>query len=69
LFSGIKRGDTMRLLQTIFFMGLVAALTARAVDPVVSNVRVAQRPGTGMLDITYDLTYHGDALFLVKVNW
>ena len=42
----------MRLLQTIFFMGLVAALTARAVDPVVSNVRVAQRPGTGMLDIS-----------------
>jgi formylglycine-generating enzyme required for sulfatase activity len=30
-------------------------LTAIAADPVVSNVQVAQRAGTGLLDITYDL--------------
>jgi formylglycine-generating enzyme required for sulfatase activity len=34
------------------FMGIVAA---RAADPVVSNVRAAQRPGTKLVDIYYDV--------------
>ena len=38
-------------------LGLAAV--ARATDPVVSNVRAAQRPGTILVDIWYDLAYAG----------
>jgi formylglycine-generating enzyme required for sulfatase activity len=37
----------------VFVVGLGARLLA---DPVVSNVRAEQRPGTGLVDIYYDLT-------------
>ncbi|MFA6631667.1 MAG: hypothetical protein WCU90_05160 [Kiritimatiellia bacterium] len=31
------------------------AVFAHSADPAVTNVRAAQRPGTGLVDITYDL--------------
>ena len=34
---------------------LLSALTVQAAPPVVSNVRAAQRAGTGLVDIYYDL--------------
>ena len=45
-----------------------AGLAALAADPVVSNVRVAQRQGTGILDITYDLADPDSTNLTVTVN-
>ena len=40
------------------FLALFCAvsITTSFADPVVSNVRAQQRPGTGLVDIYYDLT-------------
>ena len=45
-----------------------AGFAAFAAAPVVSNVRVAQRPGTGALDITYDLADSDSDFLSVTVN-
>ena len=50
--------------RTIVLLGLVSAITiplgavftASAGPPVVSNVRAAQRTGTGLVDILYDVS-------------
>lgn len=41
---------------------------ASADAPVVSNVRAAQRPGTGILDVTYDLAGDSSAKLLVGLS-
>ncbi len=45
-----------------------AGFASFAAGPVVSNVRVAQRPGTGILDITYDLADPDSDILSVAVN-
>ena len=51
---------------TLFASGVVV----EAADPVVSKVRVSQRPGTHKVDIRYDVAdADGDALWItVKVS-
>ena len=41
---------------------LCGALAIQAGAPVVSNVRAAQRAGTGLVDIYYDVSSAGNAL-------
>lgn len=65
--------DAMRhfalCLRLVFFAGVVCVgLGALAADPVVSNVRVAQRAGAGLLDITYDLADADSKKVTVTVN-
>ena len=49
-------------------MLMASVLVVEAVDPVVSKVRVSQRPGTHKVDIRYDVAdADGDAL-LIKVE-
>ena len=40
---------------TTVLMLLASMLVVEAVDPVVSKVRVSQRPGTHKVDIRYDV--------------
>lgn len=49
---------------------MASVLVVEAVDPVVSNVQVSQRPGTHKVDIRYDVAdADGDALWItVKVS-
>jgi formylglycine-generating enzyme required for sulfatase activity len=49
---------------------MTAVLVVEAADPVVSNVKVSQRPGTHKVDIRYDVAdADGDALWItVKVS-
>ena len=47
---------TTRHLFTAALAILSAFATAFAADPVVSNLTAAQRPGTKLVDITYDVT-------------
>ena len=49
---------------------MASVLVVEAADPVVSNVRVSQRPGTHKVDIRYDVAdADGDALWVtVKVS-
>ena len=42
------------LAAALAILGTIA--TAIAADPVVSNLTAAQRPGTKLVDITYDVT-------------
>jgi formylglycine-generating enzyme required for sulfatase activity len=51
-------------------MLMASVLVVEAVDPVVSKVRVSQRPGTHKVDIRYDVAdADGDALWItVKVS-
>jgi len=44
------------------------ALTCSAADPVASNVTVAQRPGTKLVDIGYDLAADGDVDISVTIS-
>jgi formylglycine-generating enzyme required for sulfatase activity len=46
-----------RFLHALFLLGLVALTMVQlhATAPVVSNVRASQRPGSGLVDIYYDL--------------
>ncbi len=44
-----------------------AGLAATAADPSVTNVRAQQRPGTGYVDITYDLANADTATLYVTV--
>ena len=46
---------------------VAAQLTLSAADPVVSNVRTSQRPGTQLVDITYDLADPDSAMLTVSV--
>ena len=46
----------MRARAACFLSGWLVLVLAWAADPVVSNVIVAQRPGTKLVDIRYDLT-------------
>ncbi len=50
--------------------GIVACvgLATLAADPVVSNVRAAQRAGTGLFDITYDLADADSSVLSVMVS-
>jgi hypothetical protein len=41
--------------QLALFSLVAALLPALAAPPVVSNVRTTQRPGPGLVDITYDV--------------
>ena len=44
---------------------MASVLVVEAADPVVSNVKVAQRPGTHKVDIRYDVAdADGDALWI-----
>ena len=44
---------------------MASVLVVEAADPVVSNVKVAQRPGTHMVDIRYDVAdADGDTLWI-----
>ncbi len=45
----------MRLAATVAMAVILGAWMCRAADPEVTNVRAAQRPGTGLVDITYDV--------------
>ena len=47
-----KQSKTLGWLWVCLFVGM----PVWAVDPVVSNVRSVQRPGTRLVDITYDVT-------------
>ena len=47
---------TLRLIFTVALTILGTFATAFAADPVVSNLTAAQRPGTKLVDITYDVT-------------
>ena len=49
----MKIGCVKGILTTCLF--IITVSWARAVPPVVSNVHAAQRPGTKLVDITYDL--------------
>jgi hypothetical protein len=57
--GGFQWGRTMFCAAGLFAFTVIAA-TATA-QPVVSNVRVAQRAGTGLVDIYYDLASAGNA--------
>ena len=52
--SNLQRRRGMALLCLLLLY--LASYTAAAAPPVVSNVRAAQRSGTGYVDITYDLS-------------
>jgi hypothetical protein len=47
---------TLRPLRTVALAILGTFVTAFAADPVVSNLTAHQRPGTKLVDITYDVT-------------
>lgn len=53
--------------RSLFAVAFVAALSAipalRAQDPSISNVKAVQRPGTKLIDITYDLDTFGEPSF------
>ena len=55
---------------TAVLMLMASVLVVEAADPVVSKVRVSQRPGTHKVDIRYDVAdADGDALWItVKVS-
>jgi formylglycine-generating enzyme required for sulfatase activity len=58
---------THRIIRETIFAGtalffLCGAVTLQAGTPVVSNVRAAQRAGTGLVDIYYDLASASNAL-------
>jgi hypothetical protein len=52
--GGFHWGRTMLCLAGLFIFTVLGA-TALAAAPVVSNVRSAQRPGTQVVDVDYDL--------------
>jgi hypothetical protein len=45
-----------RFLTLLAALALATATTTRAADPAVSNLTFAQRAGTKLVDITYDVT-------------
>ena len=55
-------------LQVLVLLVLVAAcVAAHAAAPTVSNVRASQRPGTKLVDITYDLADPDSSVLTVSV--
>ncbi len=57
----------MRGTSWVVLMSLAAAV-CQAADPAVANVRAAQRPGTGLVDITYDLADEDTAMLSVSLS-
>jgi hypothetical protein len=50
---------TIKTFTEIVALILLTSVSLMAVQPVVTNVRASQRPGTKLVDIYYDLTYTG----------
>ncbi|MDX9978599.1 MAG: SUMF1/EgtB/PvdO family nonheme iron enzyme, partial [Lentisphaeria bacterium] len=53
---------------SLFLLAVLGAPGLRAADPVVSNVSFAQRPGTKLVDISYDLEADGAANVSVAIS-
>jgi len=51
----------------VLLLSLLATIAAHAAAPVVSNVRAAQRPGTKLVDIYYDLADPDSATVTVAI--
>jgi formylglycine-generating enzyme required for sulfatase activity len=58
----------MRPLLLLLFVLLCSTPALAQLQPVVSDVTVAQRPGTKLVDITYDLAYSGPGAVTIWID-
>lgn len=63
----MKTRNRSRLVTLLCVLCLIISLAAHAAMPVVSKVRAAQRPGTKLVDISYDVTGKTNDLIQVSV--
>jgi hypothetical protein len=55
------------VLAVLVFGGAPTSRLLHAADPVVSNVRASQRPGTKLVDIIYDVTDPDSSTLTVSI--
>ena len=53
---------SLRLAHLFFLITLLVGPALTAAGPVISNIRTSQRPGTGLVDISYDVASPGNQL-------